>query len=147
MGVKFNESLAMDGKSKKGSTAGVYVDLVKFSKLVKQFDGSRQEFAETIGRSDSWVFNVLNRGTMAKVDALALKAIYKVDLVIDKPAEKKEDTKQATDNTEVIKKIDEMIVVINRLGNVNMQILEEIHKLNKELNVPAKLTAKVASVK
>lgn len=130
----------MSGESvRKGSSAGVYIDLAKFSKLLKKFEGSRQEFAETIGRSDSWVGNVLNRGTMAKVDALALKAIYKVDLIIDKPVEEKPEVKQSenvvvtANNAEILAKMNELLTAINRLGNVNMQLLEDLHKITKEL--------------
>ena len=124
-------------KKGRGRTTGVYVDMTKFNKLMAKF-ATQEEFAKSIGRSKAWVWQVQKNGTMAKVDAIAIKGIYKIDLEIPEPVEEpKVEAPQSisvnVDNSEVVKKMDELLVAINKLGNVQMQILEDIHKLTKEL--------------
>lgn len=121
-------------KKVKGRTTGVYVDLPKFFKLVDKAN-SQKEFAETIGRSSAWVWNVQQTGLMAKSDALAIKAVYKVDIIAPEPVEEEEkpQTVVQQNNEDVLKKLDEILVAVNRLGNVNMQMLEDLHKITKEL--------------
>ena len=126
-------------KRKKGATKGVYCDIKKLVKLANKFS-TEQEFAETIGRSNTWLYNVKKSGIMGMTDALAIKGVHGVDVVIEK--EKEEETKEEKkeNNNELTEKLDEintnikeLTTTVSRLGNVNMQILEEFHKLNKEL--------------
>ena len=136
-------AITMD-KKVKGATTGVYFDKYKLAKLCKKFK-TQQEFAQTIGRSNTWFFNCMQRGTMAKVDALALKAIYKVDLIIPAPIpEVKEEKPKATIKYNpdgksneagllLIDKLDEIIITMHKLGNVQMQMLEDLQKITKEL--------------
>ncbi|MCR4687713.1 MAG: hypothetical protein K5659_09090 [Lachnospiraceae bacterium] len=72
-------------KANKGQTTGVYFDKEKFAKILKKHGGTQQSFAQEIGRSNTWVYNCMQRGTMAKVDALALQQMFKVNLIIDRP--------------------------------------------------------------
>lgn len=106
-------------------------------KLAGKFD-TEQEFAETIGRSNTWLYNVRKSGTMGMTDALAIKCVHGVDVIIEKEEEVKEEKKE--NNNQLTEKLDEintnikeLTTTVSRLGNVNMQILEEFHKLNKEL--------------
>lgn len=122
---------------KKGVTKGVYCNIEKLMKLAGKFD-TEQEFAETIGRSNTWLYNVRKSGTMGMTDALAIKCVYGVDVIIEKEEEVKEEKKES--NNQLTEKLDEintnikeLTTTVSRLGNVNMQILEEFHKLNKEL--------------
>lgn len=122
---------------KRGVTKGVYCNIEKLMKLAGKFD-TEQEFAETIGRSNTWLYNVRKSGTMGMTDALAIKCVHGVDVIIEKEEEVKEEKKE--NNNQLTEKLDEintnikeLTTTINRLGNVNMQILEEFHKLNKEL--------------
>lgn len=126
-------------KRKKGATKGVYCDIEKLVKLANKFS-TEQEFAETIGRSNTWLYNVKKSGIMGMTDALAIKGVHGIDVVIEK--EKEEETKEEKkeNNNELTEKLDEintnikeLTTTVSRLGNVNMQILEEFHKLNKEL--------------
>ncbi len=124
-------------KRKRGVTKGVYCDIDKLMKLAEKYD-TEQEFAETIGRSNTWLYNVRKSGTMAMADALAIKCVHGVDVIIEKEEVKKEEKKE--DNNKLTEKLDEinanikeLTTTVSRLGNVNMQILEEFHKLNKEL--------------
>ena len=71
-------------------------------------------------------------------DALAIKCVHGVDVIIEKEEEVKEEKKE--NNNQITEKLDEinenikeLTTTVSRLGNVNMQILEEFHKLNKEL--------------
>lgn len=137
MGANLTAKVKMDDEKRvKGCTKGVYIDVAKLEKLQKKFP-SQREFAASIGRSSAWYWNVMQTGQMAKVDAIAIKGLHKVDLVIPKPEpveEKKEEVKPTgVDNKEVIAKLDELLVAINKLGNVNMQLLEDVHKIAKEL--------------
>lgn len=122
---------------KRGVTRGVYVNIEKLMKLADKFD-TEQEFAETIGRSNTWLYNVRKSGTMGMTDALAIKCVHGEDVIIEKEEEVKEEKKE--NNNQLTEKLDEinanikeLTTTISRLGNVNMQILEEFHKLNKEL--------------
>lgn len=122
---------------KRGVTKGVYVNIEKLMKLAGKFN-TEQEFAETIGRSNTWLYNVRKSGTMGMTDALAIKCVHGVDVIIEKEEEVKEEKKE--NNSDLTGKLDEinanikeLTTTVNRLGNVNMQILEEFHKLNKEL--------------
>lgn len=122
---------------KKGATKGVYCNIEKLMKLASKFD-TEQEFAETIGRSNTWLYNVKKSGTMGMTDALAIKCVHGVDVIIEKEEEVKEEKKE--NNNQLTEKLDEintnikeLTITVSRLGNVNMQILEEFHKLNKEL--------------
>lgn len=122
---------------KKGATKGVYCNIEKLMKLAGKFD-TEQEFAETIGRSNTWLYNVRKSGTMGMTDALAIKCVHGVDVIIEKEEEvkeeKKENDNQLTEKLDEINtNIKELTTTVSRLGNVNMQILEEFHKLNKEL--------------
>ena len=124
-------------KRKKGATKGVYCDIKKLVKLANKFS-TEQEFAETIGRSNTWLYNVKKSGIMGMTDALAIKGVHGEDVVIEKEEEVKEEKKE--NNTQLTEKLDEintnikeLTTTVSRLGNVNMQILEEFHKLNKEL--------------
>lgn len=128
---------ATNEKRKKGATKGVYCDIEKLVKLASKFS-SEQEFAETIGRSNTWLYNVKKSGIMGMTDALAIKGVHGEDVVIEKEEEVKEEKKE--NNTQLTEKLDEintnikeLTTTVSRLGNVNMQILEEFHKLNKEL--------------
>ena len=135
MGANLKAKVKMaDEHRVKGCTRGVYIDVVKLEKLAKKFS-SQREFADTIGRSSAWYWNAIQTGRMSKVDAVALKGLYKVDLIIPEPVVAKEiEPKQiVVDNKEVVAKLDEVLVAVNKLGNVNMQILEDLHKLTKEL--------------
>lgn len=118
-------------------TKGVYCNIEKLMKLAGKFD-TEQEFAETIGRSNTWLYNVRKSGTMGMTDALAIKCVHGVDVIIEKEEEVKEEKKE--NNNQLTEKLDEintnikeLTTTVSRLGNVNMQILEEFHKLNKEL--------------
>lgn len=122
---------------KRGVTKGVYCDIEKLMKLAGKYD-TEQEFAETIGRSNTWLYNVRKSGTMGMTDALAIKCVHGVNVIIEKEEEAKEEKKE--NNNELTEKLDEintnikeLTTTVSRLGNVNMQILEEFHKLNKEL--------------
>lgn len=122
---------------KRGVTKGVYCNIEKLMKLAGKFD-TEQEFAETIGRSNTWLYNVRKSGTMGMTDALAIKCVHGVDVIIEKEEEIKEEKKE--NNNQLTEKLDEintnikeLTTTVSRLGNVNMQILEEFHKLNKEL--------------
>ena len=122
---------------KRGVTKGVYCNIEKLMKLAGKFD-TEQEFAETIGRSNTWLYNVKKNGTMGMTDALAIKCVHGVDVIIEKEEEVKEEKKE--NNNQLTEKLDEintnikeLTTTVSRLGNVNMQILEEFHKLNKEL--------------
>ena len=122
---------------KRGVTKGVYCNIEKLMKLAGKFD-TEQEFAETIGRSNTWLYNVRKSGTMGMTDALAIKCVHGVDVIIEKEEEVKEEKKE--NNNQITEKLDEinenikeLTTTVSRLGNVNMQILEEFHKLNKEL--------------
>lgn len=122
---------------KRGVTKGVYCDIEKLMKLAGKFD-TEQEFAETIGRSNTWLYNVKKSGTMGMTDALAIKCVHGVNVIIEKEEEVKEEKKE--NNNQLTEKLDEintnikeLTTTVSRLGNVNMQILEEFHKLNKEL--------------
>lgn len=122
---------------KRGVTKGVYCDIEKLMKLAGKFD-TEQEFAETIGRSNTWLYNVRKSGTMGMTDALAIKCVHGVNVIIEKEEEVKEEKKE--NNNQLTEKLDEintnikeLTTTVSRLGNVNMQILEEFHKLNKEL--------------
>lgn len=122
---------------KRGVTKGVYCNIEKLMKLAGKFD-TEQEFAETIGRSNTWLYNVRKSGTMGMTDALAIKCVHGVDVIIEKEEEVKEEKKES--NNQLTEKLDEinanikeLTTTVSRLGNVNMQILEEFHKLNKEL--------------
>lgn len=122
---------------KRGVTRGVYVNIEKLMKLADKFD-TEQEFAETIGRSNTWLYNVRKSGTMGMTDALAIKCVHGEDVIIEKEEEVKEEKKE--NNNQLTEKLDEinanikeLTTTVSRLGNVNMQILEEFHKLNKEL--------------
>ncbi len=122
---------------RKGVTKGVYCNIEKLIKLASKFE-TEQEFAETIGRSNTWLYNVKKSGTMGMTDALAIKCVHGVDVIIEKEEEvkeeKKENNNQLTDKLDEINaNIKELTTTVSRLGNVNMQILEEFHKLNKEL--------------
>lgn len=122
---------------RKGVTKGVYCNIEKLMKLAGKFE-TEQEFAETIGRSNTWLYNVKKSGTMGMTDALAIKCVHGVDVIIEKEEEvkeeKKENNNQLTDKLDEINaNIKELTTTVSRLGNVNMQILEEFHKLNKEL--------------
>ena len=124
-------------KRKRGATKGVYCDIKKLVKLANKFS-TEQEFAETIGRSNTWLYNVKKSGIMGMTDALAIKGVHGEDVVIEKEEEVKEEKKE--NNTQLTEKLDEintnikeLTTTVSRLGNVNMQILEEFHKLNKEL--------------
>lgn len=122
---------------KRGVTKGVYCDIEKLMKLAGKFD-TEQEFAETIGRSNTWLYNVRKSGTMGMTDALAIKCVHGVNVIIEKEEEvkeeKKENNNQLTEKlNEINTNIKELTTTVSRLGNVNMQILEEFHKLNKEL--------------
>ncbi len=124
-------------KRKRGVTKGVYCDIDKLMKLAEKYD-TEQEFAETIGRSNTWLYNVRKSGTMGMADALAIKCVHGEDVIIEKEEVKKEEKKE--DNNKLTEKLDEinakikeLTTTVSRLGNVNMQILEEFHKLNKEL--------------
>lgn len=129
-------------KRKKGATKGVYCDIEKLVKLANKFN-TEQEFAETIGRSNTWLYNVKKSGIMGMTDALAIKGVHGVDVIIEKEEEvkeeeakeeKKENNNQLTEKLDEINaNIKELTTTVSRLGNVNMQILEEFHKLNKEL--------------
>lgn len=134
------KAITMEKDNKvKGRTSGVYIDLKKFNKLVEKHS-SQEEFADTIGRSKAWVWSVRETGAMAKVDALAIKAVHKVDLILPDPiveekpkAEIKPQVVVQQNNEDIVKKMDELIQVVNKLGNVQMQILEDVHKISKEL--------------
>lgn len=122
---------------KRGVTKGVYCNIEKLMKLAGKFD-TEQEFAETIGRSNTWLYNVRKSGIMGMTDALAIKCVHGVDVIIEKEEEVKEEKKE--NNSDLTAKLDEintnikeLTTTVSRLGNVNMQILEEFHKLNKEL--------------
>lgn len=122
---------------KRGVRKGVYCNIEKLMKLAGKFD-TEQEFAETIGRSNTWLYNVRKSGTMGMTDALAIKCVHGVDVIIEKEEEVKEEKKE--NNNQLTEKLDEintnikeLTTTVSRLGNVNMQILEEFHKLNKEL--------------
>lgn len=124
-------------QKKRGVTKGVYCNIEKLMKLAGKFD-TEQEFAETIGRSNTWLYNVKKSGTMGMTDALAIKCVHGVDVIIEKEEEVKEEKKES--NNQLTEKLDEinanikeLTTTVSRLGNVNMQILEEFHKLNKEL--------------
>lgn len=124
-------------KRKKGTTKGVYCDIEKLVRLANKFN-TEQEFAETIGRSNTWLYNVKKSGIMGMTDALAIKCVHGVDVIIEKEEEVKEEKKE--NNNQLTEKLDEinanikeLTTTVSRLGNVNMQILEEFHKLNKEL--------------
>ena len=137
MGTNLKAKVKMaDERRVKGCTRGVYIDVVKLEKLAKKFS-SQREFADTIGRSSAWYWNAIQTGRMSKVDAVAIKGLHKIDLIIPKPEpieEKKEEAKPiVVDNKDVVEKLDEVLVAINKLGNVNMQILENLHKITKEL--------------
>ena len=126
-------------KRKKGTTKGVYCDIEKLVKLASKFS-TEQEFAETIGRSNTWLYNVKKSGIMGMTDALAIKGVHGVDVIIEKEKEEEEVKEKKENNKEITDKIDEinasikeLTTTVSRLGNVNMQILEEFHKLNKEL--------------
>lgn len=126
-------------KRKKGATKGVYCDIEKLVKLASKFS-SEQEFTETIGRSNTWLYNVKKSGIMGMTDALAIKGVHGVDVVIEKEKEEEAKEEKKENNNELTEKLDEinsnikeLTTTVSRLGNVNMQILEEFHKLNKEL--------------
>ena len=126
-------------KRKKGATKGVYCDIEKLVKLANKFS-TEQEFAETIGRSNTWLYNVKKSGIMGMTDALAIKGVHGVDVVIEKEKEEEVKEEKKENNNELTEKLDEintnikeLTTTVSRLGNVNMQILEEFHKLNKEL--------------
>lgn len=125
-------------KRKKGTTKGVYCDIEKLVKLANKFS-TEQEFAETIGRSNTWLYNVKKSGIMGMSDALAIKCVHGEDVIIEKKEEEVKEEKKEN-NTQLTEKLDEinanikeLTTTVSRLGNVNMQILEEFHKLNKEL--------------
>lgn len=126
-------------KRRKGVTKGVYCNIEKLMKLAGKFN-TEQEFAETIGRSNTWLYNVRKSGTMGMTDALAIKCVHGVDVIIEKAEEEEEKEEKKENNSDLTEKLDEinanikeLTTTVSRLGNVNMQILEEFHKLNKEL--------------
>lgn len=124
-------------QKKRGVTKGVYCNIEKLMKLAGKFD-TEQEFAETIGRSNTWLYNAKKSGTMSMTDALAIKCVHGVDVIIEKEEEVKEEKKESNNQPtekldEINANIKELTTTVSRLGNVNMQILEEFHKLNKEL--------------
>lgn len=126
-------------KRRKGVTKGVYCNIEKLMKLAGKFD-TEQEFAETIGRSNTWLYNAKKSGMMSMADALAIKCVHGVDVIIEKEEEEETKEEKKESNNELSEKLDEintnikeLTTTVNRLGNVNMQILEEFHKLNKEL--------------
>ena len=126
-------------KRRKGVTKGVYCNIEKLMKLAGKFD-TEQEFAETIGRSNTWLYNAKKSGTMSMTDALAIKCVHGVDVIVEKAEEEEEKEEKKENNSDLTGKLDEinanikeLTTTVSRLGNVNMQILEEFHKLNKEL--------------
>lgn len=125
-------------KKKKGATMAVYCDIAKLTELASKYK-TEQEFAETIGRSNTWLYNVKKSGVMGKTDALAIKGVHGVDITIEKQKEEKKEEKTESNNQlegkldKINANIKELTTTVSRLGNVNMQILEEFHKLNKEL--------------
>ena len=125
-------------KKKKGATMAVYCDIEKLAKLASKYK-TEQEFAESIGRSNTWLYNVKKSGVMGMTDALAIKGVHGVDVTIEKQKEEEKEEKKESNNQlegkldEINANIKELTTTVSRLGNVNMQILEEFHKLNKEL--------------
>ena len=126
-------------KKKKGATMAVYCDIEKLTKLASKYK-TEQEFAESIGRSNTWLYNVKKSGVMGMTDALAIKGVHGVDVTIEKQKEEEKKEEKKENNNQLEEKLDEinanikeLTTTVSRLGNVNMQILEEFHKLNKEL--------------
>ena len=126
----------------------VKVDYSKIEKLMEINGLSNIQLERALGHTDGFLRHVRNRETLTLSDYNLIKALYGMDVMA---TEEKKEEKPAADyselikaieknNTEVIAKLDELIQSLNRLGNVNMQILESINKTNNHLLRPRAYT-------
>lgn len=127
----------------------VKVDYSKIEKLMEINGLSNIQLEHALGHTDGFLRHVKNRGTLTLTDYNLVKVLYGMDV---KATEEPKEEKPAADysklikaieknnNTEVIAKLDELIQSVNRLGNVNMQILEGLNKTNNHLLKPRAYT-------
>ena len=104
----------------------VIVDTEKLEQIIKNNNMNYTSFGKSLGHSETYINHVRNSGAMKFADYMLVKSLYGVDV------KKIEEIKEAVkDDSDLEKKLDEILTAINRLGNVEMQILEELHKKNK----------------
>lgn len=113
----------------------VKVDLVQLEGLRRSFP-TVKEFTSTIGRSDSWYSDVTITGTMHITDALAIKALHGVDVIITEPEpEVEEQPTEQTADAEIIKRLDALIEAqanqAKMLADIGIILLELKDAVNK----------------
>ena len=123
----------------------VQIDGEKLRTVIKANKMSGYDFSQSIGHDKTFINKVIKRGVLSLSDYLLIKSMYGVDIKLEEAPqveEKKEESSVDTDaillaiedsTKQIVARIDTLIATINRTGNVQMQILEELHKTNSHL--------------
>lgn len=125
----------------------VMVDVEKVNRIVKSNNLTPKTFSESLGHTSSYLKHVRDTARMTVSDQLLIKSMYGVDVKLEEkqpvPVKvKEEEPKIDTDaillaiedsTKQIVGRIDTLIATINREGNVQMQILEELHKTNSHI--------------
>lgn len=127
----------------------IKVDFDKIDKIMKSNEISKTTFCESIGHSSSWFRH--SKTGITRADLIAIRSVYGVDVELkeEPKPEVKETAKdtsvdlsevngwlceiaskfdEKTSQEAIISKLDEIITTLNKLGNIGMQVLEELHK-------------------
>lgn len=125
-------------------TCSVKIDMAKIDRIMETEGLTKGEFAISIGHTSSWYRHALDQGGMiTPTDYIAIKGLYGVDVKLIEPKKKEEikESSAVTDDSaskieEVTLLLKDILTAINRVGNVEMQMLEELHKFNQRLERP-----------
>ena len=116
----------------------VGIDADKLNRFILKNFHSREAFANTIGRSDTWLVNTLKRGACAMSDVIAIKTVHKLDIGSDiaKPlgynAPKVTDTKvvevpaQTVDIQPIVRQLEDLVAIVTCLSETMCEILKRL---------------------
>ncbi len=126
-----------------GVRTTINFDIEKVDALIANKGITEKEFSESLGHTSGYYRHAKERGTLTTTDYLLIKSIYGIDVELKEKEEKIETTNDTIkdivdvirekNNDDVLKKLDEVLTTMNKLGNIQMQLLEELHKTNSHL--------------
>lgn len=113
------------------------VNVKVFNELLAKTGKTKADISREIGYGECYLSNALRRNNLRKVVMVYLEKNYGItpeQYVLNEGLEVEEEKTENISSNEIIAKLDELIIAINKLGNIEMQQLEYLKDIKDKPN-------------